>query len=130
MRKQNLENSEKKSIFGWFNLYLSARIFFWSLKKENIEDKELYAKLENVMKDSITEEAYDDEDFAERVTFWPKTPLVYGAKKDLDLAEEELKVYKEIIQQDEKKLKKFQPKINESLRRVFKLMLRGRALIG
>ena len=66
------------------------------------------------MKESISPEAIDDKDFEERVTFWPKTPLVYGAKKDLDLAEEELKFYKEIIQNDEKKLKKFLPKITEN----------------
>ena len=113
-RNHVLKNSKKKSIFGWFSLYLSARIFFWSLKKENIEDKELFTKLEDVMKDAISPEAFDDKDFEERVTFWPKTPLVYGAKKDLDLAEEELKFYKEIIQNDEKKLKKFLPKITEN----------------
>ena len=82
--QKSLENSKKKSIFGWFNLYLSARIFFWSLKKENVEDKGLYVKLEDAMKNSISSEDFDDKEFEERVTFWPKTPLVYGAKKDLE----------------------------------------------
>jgi len=84
------------------------------LKKENIEDKALYVELEDAMKNYIASDDIDDKEFEERVTFWPKTPLTYGAKKDLDLAEEELKFYKEIIQQDQKKITKFQPKITEN----------------
>ena len=124
-----LENHEKKSIFGWFNLYLSARIFFWSLKKDNIEDKALYVKLEDAMKDSIASDNFDDKEFEERVTFWPKTPLVYGAKKDLDLAEQELKFYQEIIEQDEKKIKKFQPKITKNRKKLEEVKKNTEAII-
>lgn len=70
------------------------------------------------MKNSVALDAIDDKEFEERVTFWPKTPLTYGAKKDLDLAEEELKFYEEIIQQDQKKITKFRPKITENKKKL------------
>ena len=99
------------------------------MKKDHIEDKALYVKLEDAMKDSIASDNFDDKEFEERVTFWPKTPLVYGAKKDLDLAEEELKFYKEIIEQDEKKIMKFQPKITENEKKLEEVKKNTEAII-
>ena len=72
---------------------------------------------------------FDDKEFEERVTFWPKTPLVYGAKKDLDLAEQELKFYQEIIEQDEKKIKKFQPKITKNRKKLEEVKKNTEAII-